>query len=108
MFLFPIISFAGVKEDWIEKLHKCENEWKVEKVLDTNNKYSYGDLMFQFDTFYSFGQKYEILPMEMPKWEAKLLISNPYIQRAIAREMLDDGLDYHWKNCRNKIGRYPR
>lgn len=107
MFLFPIISFAGTKEEWIEDLHRCENRFKVEKILDSNNKYSYGDLMFQLDTFYSFGQKYGILPSEMSKWEAKLLISNPSIQRAVAREMLDDGLQRHWLNCVKKIGNYP-
>lgn len=111
VFLFPFIAGAQTpQEEWLDKLARCESQDRAHiKVLDTNNKYSYGLLQFQLDTFYGFGKEYGIIPSEMKKWEAKLLIHNPHVQKAIAKEMLEDGLDYHWKNCRDKkIGyRYP-
>lgn len=111
MFLFalPAISYASNQDDWIEQLHLCENRDNVEKILDSNNKYSYAYLMFQLDTFYGFGKQYGFFPAEFTREEARLMIHIPSLQKAIAKEMLNDGLDYHWKNCRDKkIGyRYP-
>ena len=112
MFLFPLIVSAGSKDAWIEKLHVCENRDNVEKILDTNNKYSYAYLMFQLDTFYGFGKQYGFFPEGFTREEARLMIHIPSLQRAIAREMLDDGLSYHWKTCASivvkKIGPYPQ
>lgn len=108
MFLFPFIGLASVQDRWIESLVKCESGGKEYiTVLDTNNKYSYGILQFQFATFMGFGKLYGILPQEFTNEEGLLLIHNPYVQRAIAREMLDDGLQRHWLNCVKVIGSYP-
>ena len=110
VFLLPIISLAQTpQEEWIDKLGKCESRDRPSiKILDTNNKYSYGLLQFQLETFYSFGKKYGFFPEEFTREEARLMINIPSLQKAIAKEMLDDGLDWHWKNCRDKkIGKYP-
>jgi hypothetical protein len=108
--MFPLFVHAQTpQEDWIEKLHQCENKHNVEKIWDTNNQYSYGAYMFQLDTFWGFGKQYGFFPKELTREEARLLIHVESIQKAIATAMLEDGLDYHWKNCRDKkIGyRYP-
>jgi hypothetical protein len=109
VFLFPIISLAQTQDEWIDSLSHCESGHKENiTVLDTNNKYSYGLLQFQLATFMGFGKQYGILPLEFTNKEGLLLIHNPYVQKAIAREMLDDGLQRHWLNCVNVIGNYPR
>ena len=110
LLLIPGVTLATtVQDDWIEALHQCESQGRdYITILDTNNKYSYGGLMFQLGTFMSFGKKYNILPDELTDKEGLLLIHRYSIQKAIAQAMLDDGLDYHWKNCRDKkIGPYP-
>jgi len=106
--IVPTVVGASEKDDWIEKLAKCESRGRSHiTILDSNNKYSYGLLQFQLDTFISFGKKYEILPDEFTRKESLLLIHNPNVQKAIAKEMLDDGLSGHWRNCVRKIGQYP-
>ena len=108
--LFPFSIMAQTpQEEWIDKLSTCESQDRPAiKVLDINNKYSYGLLQFQLDTFYGFGKQYGFFPEGFTREEARLMIHIPSLQRAIAKEMLDDGLDYHWKNCRDKkLGRYP-
>jgi len=116
IFAFCVSIFVGhityaqsIQDKWIDELHICENRDDVEKILDTNGKYSYGAFMFQLDTFWGFGKQYGFFPKDFTKAEARLLIHVDSLQRAIAKEMLEDGLDYHWKNCRDKkIGRrYP-
>ncbi len=110
VFLLPLLLHAETpQEKWMEALHQCENKNNVEKILDVNNKYSYGPYMFQLDTFYGYGKQYKFFPENFTKEEARLMIHVESLQKAIAKAMLDDGLDYHWKNCRdNKIGyHYP-
>lgn len=107
-----IASAESIQDQWIDELHLCENRNNVEKILDTNGKYSYGEVMFQLDTFHDFGKKYMIIPDEFTKEESLLLISNPHVQRSIAKEMLDDGLWRHWYTCAikvtKKLGKYPQ
>ena len=106
--IVPFIVSASDKDDWIEKLSMCESRGRSHiTILDSNNKYSYGELQFQLDTFIYYGKKYEILPKEFTRKESLLLIHNSGVQKAIAREMLDDGLSGHWLNCVRKIGKYP-
>ena len=85
--IVPIIVHASDKDDWIEKLSMCESRGRSHiTVLDSNNKYSYGELQFQLDTFMYFGKKYEILPDEFTRHESRLLIHNPNVQKAIAKK----------------------
>lgn len=108
LFLLPITSFAQSQTEWINQLSLCESGGKSDiTVLDTNNKYSYGEFQFQLGTFMGYGKQYGILPQSLTDEEGLLLIHNPYIQRALATMMLDNGLSYHWKNCSQSIGPYP-
>ncbi len=87
---------------------QCESQQRPDiTVLDTNNKFSYGLLQFQLATFMKFGKIYEVLPNEFTNKESLLLIHNPSVQKAIARAMLDDGLQDNWRNCVKAIGDYP-
>ena len=88
----------------IKELAWCESRQKSHiKVWDVGS-YSFGYLQFKLGTFLGFGKKYQILPEEITQREALLLIYNENIQTEIAREMLADGLWYHWKNCGIRIG----
>ena len=87
----------------VPKLIDCESGGRVDvAVLDTNNKYSYGILQFQLDTFYSFGKKYGILDKNLTKKEALNLIMKPSLQIKIARKMIENGEGGHW-TCYKKI-----
>lgn len=101
----PLCTYASPQDIWIDSLIQCESQGRENiTILDSNNKYSYGIMQFQLYTFLGFGKKYGILPMEFTEAEGRLLIHNTYVQKAIAKEMLNDGLSYHWKNCARKIG----
>ena len=89
----------------IEELNQCENsgKWDRAKILDINNKYSYGGLQFQMETFLRYGKKYGILPKWMDEEIGEQIIYEREIQMAIAEKMLNDGLWRHWFNCFKKI-----
>ena len=77
------------------------------RVLDVNNKYSYGRLQFQLGTFMQYGKLYGILPDELTEAEGRLLIHNPKVQKAIARLMIENGLackPVGWYNSCKKLG----
>lgn len=108
LFSLPLISFAQTKNEWIDSLKSCESQNREDiTILDTNKKYSYGGLQFQLGTFMGYGKLYGILPEEFTDKEGLLLIHNPFVQRAIARKMLDDGLWKHWLNCAKTLSAYP-
>jgi len=98
----PVLSVPDAKDVWIAHLHICENDVNKEKILDSNDKYSYGYLMFQMDTWLSYGK---------PFGATMKNISDPVLQTRVARSMLDDGEFYHWKTCVRKTtkkwGAYP-
>lgn len=92
----PIVHAEEIdrKEVWIEALHQCENPKDVEKVLDTNDKYSYGYVMFQMDTWLSFGKKHGA---------TRNNIGDNDLQRIVVRDMLSKGLWKHWYTCGKKV-----
>lgn len=83
----------------IDSLVACEsgNRWNI-RVLDTNNRYSYGGLQFQMDTFIRYNRLYKVLP-DMEDSEALNAIYDEWTQRELAYHILEDGGFYNWKNC---------
>ena len=98
--LFPIVEVAppDSKEIWIEALHNCENVNNVPRILDTNDKYSYGYLMFQMKTWLKYGKELGA---------TRENIKDNELQKKVARSILDAGGSSHWWNCSKKIGLYP-
>lgn len=90
------------QEVWLDALQKCENENHVKKILDTNDKYSYGDFMFQMGTWVSFGKVFGA---------TRENISDNDLQRIVARDMLSKGLWRHWFTCgkiiQKSLGAFP-
>lgn len=109
-------SVASVKQElsvsqteWLAKLEKCESNGSTTiKVLDTNNKFSFGALQFQAKTFLTQGVKYGLIATATE--EVEPLIYNRELQVKLAHKMLLDGGEDNWYNCvRNqKLGKYPK
>ncbi len=92
-----IESDTGAKRiAWIEALHMCENKHDTPRILDSNNKYSYGFVMFQRSTFDAYGVKYGLSHDD---------ISSDEQQEMIALYMLNEGKWRHWLNCGRKVTR---
>ena len=102
---FENLALADLPDD-IYKLCDCESDFNPNvRVLDTNGYYSYGILQFQLYTFINYGKKHGILPKELTENEARILIYNPHVQVAIAKEILKEPKGYrHWLNCAIKKG----
>ena len=87
------VSQPSPNDVWIHELQKCENLNHVDKILDTNGKYSYGDYMFQMDTWLSYGKKFGA---------TRANIGDPNLQYVVAKSMLDNGGWRHWLTCGKK------
>jgi len=87
----------------IKNLNQCENygDWTCRKILDSNNKYSYGGLMFQFDTFKNKGIKYGFFNKNIKNNEVLEKICDKNLQIIIAKEILKQEKQgfKNWKNC---------
>ncbi len=78
---------------WVTHLHECENPDNIPRILDSNNKYSYGYVEFQMDTWLSFGKKFGATPDN---------IGNEELQKVVAEDMLNHGLGKHWYTCNKR------
>lgn len=97
----PILHRQSI---YLSLLEWCESGGHTNlKILDSNNKYSYGGLMFQMDTFLTYGKKYKILSESTTVGEAEKKIYDIDIQREIAHRMLLDGLYGNWLHCTNSL-----
>lgn len=96
---------------WIDRLALKESEGKTHiKILDHNNRYSYGCLQFQMQTFKSYIRKYNLL-QDTEDAELENMIYDCDFQKTLAKIMIED--DYsNWRNwytsSRSKIGLPPK
>jgi len=104
----PQAELTPLQEEWLSKLEQCESSGSTTiKVLDVNNKYSYGRFQFQSQTFLGYGKEYGLIATSTTK--AEPLIYDGELQKQIAHRILLDGGEKHWYNCYNKIGyKYPK
>lgn len=92
-----LVSGSTKLDAWIDGLIQKESSGKTNiKILDTNNRYSYGCLQFQMPTFIAYGKKYGIISGTEANLES--LIMSCSLQRAIAKKMILDDSDNwrHW------------
>lgn len=96
----PLATDAQI--EWVEALHLCENRDDVPRILDTNDRYSYGFVMFQMSTWLAFGKEFGA---------TKDNISDDFLQKRVALSMLKQGLWRQWFNCGKqlnaKLGAFP-
>lgn len=79
---------------WLAKLIFQESSGKHNiKVLDVNNKYSYGCLQFQEGTFRSYGLKYGLISKDTP---TESRIYDCELQKQIAKLMLAENYS-NWR-----------
>jgi hypothetical protein len=88
----------------ITELNKCENygKWDCNKILDSNNKYSYGPLMYQKSTFLHYGHESGILPEWIDDTNFEKYICDRDIIVPIAEYMIKKELGpttAGWQNC---------
>ena len=97
-----LVAPPDPREIWLDALQKCENENHVKKILDSNNKFSYGDFMFQMDTWLMYGKKFGA---------TRDNIASSSLQRIVARNMLNKDGWRHWFICgkivQKSFGQYP-
>ena len=80
---------------WIEKLIVLESNGRTDvRVLDVNNRYSYGCLQFQKRTFRAYGVKYGVIS-ETENIDEKIYECE--LQKALARLMIEDNHE-NWKH----------
>lgn len=99
----PVVVAPAVPDTklvWIRKLEACEDPTgnTTIKILDVNDKYSYGVLQFQMATWLSYGKKFGTTADN---------IYDKTLQESVARSILDAGGWHNWYNCTKKIGSYP-
>lgn len=95
---------------WIGALEYCESRGRSDiKILDSNDRYSYGILQFQMDTFLRYGKKYGIIATSTTELEAEKMIYDPDLQEKVAHRILLDGGEKNWNNCYKKYlnEKYP-
>lgn len=93
-----------VLDYFVDRLAMCESENRENiKTLDSNNKYSYGIVQFQEDTWKNALRKYGYFP-EAEDSELMNHIYDGKLQKEVAKKMIQDGGWRHWKNCATKIG----
>ena len=90
-------------DHWLKQLSICESQGKEHiKILDSNNRYSYGLLQFQMATWKQEGRKY--LPWVEEK-ELENAIWDGHLQLLVAKKMLqaDPTAWTNWKLCTRKL-----
>lgn len=92
------------QQQWENALIQCESGGKADiKVLDSNDKYSYGILQFQMATWLTYSTQFKTTPGN---------IYDPDLQKTVSLFMLNSGGWQNWYNCSTKfvipsLGTYP-
>lgn len=92
---------------WLEALEQCESGGKSDiKVLDVNDKYSYGSLQFQAHTFTRYAKRYGFFPETFTDEQILENIYDRHTQFTLARNMIADRYENYlaWTNCTTKLG----
>ena len=90
------------QEVWIHTLEFCESQGREDlKILDSNNRYSYGVLMFQMETFLREGKKYGLVSPKLTPEQAEKtkLVYSTDLQESIANRILLAGGESNWFTC---------
>lgn len=90
----------------VDFLATCESGNRSNiRILDTNNKYSYGLLQFQAETFMGYGFGYKLLP-QAERGEYMNLIYDGEFQKSVAYKMLEEDIHNvrHWTICAQRGG----
>lgn len=85
----PTTTPPTAQDVWVQHLHECENPTNIPRILDTNDKYSYGYVSFQMATWL----KYSFLGA------TKENIGDDDMQRQIAEYILGTKGWTDWWNC---------
>ena len=99
------VDYLDSQPQYIKDLIQCESggNWNA-KVLDVNNRYSYGGLQFQSKTAWVYNEKYKVLP-DLELNELPNVINDPYFQVELAKKILaENGGFKNWLVCAKMTG----
>ena len=99
------VDYLDSQPQYIKDLIQCESggNWNA-KVLDVNNRYSYGGLQFQSKTAWIYNEKYKVLP-DLELNELPNVINDPYFQVELAKKILaENGGFKNWLVCAKMTG----
>lgn len=102
----PIERKADKLDAWIDSLVAKESEGKAHiKILDHNDRYSYGCLQFQMETFESYIKRYNLLPYAEYS-ELENMIYDCDFQKLLTRKMIEENPENwrHWYTSVAKRG----
>ena len=88
-----VIPPPDQKMVWMTALHECENPHNIPKILDSNNRYSYGRYEWQMRSWLNY----------KAQGATKNNILNDAMQDKITRYVLDNGGERNWKICSKKV-----
>lgn len=82
------VQAATPLDIWLERLAETESQGRDRiKILDVNDKYSYGCLQFQEGTFRKYGERYGLVS---PNTRLEDVIYNCNLQKEIAKKMIGE------------------
>lgn len=97
--MVPISDYSTKQIVWLNELEQCESMGSTTiRVLDTNNRYSYGILQFQMQTWLGYGKSFGA---------TKENIYSKDLQEQVALSMLKNGGERNWWICSHRIGDFP-
>lgn len=102
----PIERKLDKLDAWIDSLVVKESEGRSHiKILDHNDRYSYGCLQFQMETFESYIKRYELLPHTEDS-ELENMIYDCDFQKLLTRKMIEEDPENwrHWYTSVAKRG----
>lgn len=102
----PVERKADKLDAWINSLVTKESEGKSHiKILDHNDRYSYGCLQFQMETFEAYVKRYELLPNTEDS-ELENMIYDCDFQKLLTRKMIEEDPENwrHWYTSVAKRG----
>lgn len=92
-----VVSAQNPLAQWLDRLEEAESHDSGDahlRILDHNDRYSYGCLQFQSATFLQYGKLYNLIPSDLTK--AAPLIYNCALQKQLATDMIE-GNYQNWK-----------
>ncbi len=102
----PVERKLDKLDAWIDSLVAKESEGKSHiKILDHNDRYSYGCLQFQMETFESYIKRYDLLPHAEDS-ELENMIYDCDFQKLLTRKMIEEDPENwrHWYTSVAKRG----
>lgn len=100
----PVERKADKLDAWIDSLVTKESNGRSDiKILDHNDRYSYGCLQFQMETFESYINRYDLLP-HTENSELENMIYDCDFQKLLTRKMIEEN-PQNWRHWYTSVAK---